>query len=237
MPMHEREAAHTFKKMALFDGLPQSTRERYEHACSWRRYKREEQIIDRLSDTHDVFFVVEGSVRIVNFSLSGREVAFGDLHAGEFFGELAAVDGKPRSASAVATSSTLLAIMPPDIFRSMMAEHPPIALAIMRRLAKIVRVATGRIMDLSTLGAYDRVCAELLRMARPSLKPDGTARIKPIPNHSDIASRVSTARETVARVLADLSRQNLVTRESDALFVRNFAGLEQSLPELGESLE
>ena len=232
-----REAAHTLKAVALFEGLAQSVRERYEHACTWRRFKPDEQIIDRMSDTHDVFFVVEGSVRIVNFSLSGREVAFGDLHAGEFFGELAAVDNKPRSASAVATSDLLLAMMPAEVFRTMLAEHPPIALAIMRRLAKIVRVATGRIMDLSTLGAYDRVCAELLRLARPTLKPDGTARIRPIPLHSDIASRVSTARETVARVLADLSRQGLVTRESDALLVRNFASLEHSVPELGESAD
>ena len=234
MRQQAKEGAHTLKGNALLDGLPQGARERYEHACLWRRYKPDEQIIDKMSDSRDVFFVVEGSVRIVNFSLSGREVSFGDLHAGEFFGELAAIDGKPRSASAVATSNTLLALMPAEVFRTMLTEHPAQALAIMRRLATIVRVATGRIMDLSTLGAYDRVCAELLRMARPVLKPDGTARIQPIPIHSDIASRVSTARETVARVLSDLQRQGLINRESDALVVRNFTRLEQSVPELGE---
>ena len=232
-----KEATHSLKHVPLFEGLAQSVRERYEHACVWRRWKAGEQIIDRMSDSRDVFFVVDGQVRIVNFSLSGREVAFGDLTSGEFFGELAAVDGKPRSASAVATTDTLLAVMPAETFRVMLTENPALGFAIMRRLATIVRVATGRIMDLSTLGAYDRVCAELLRMARPSLRPDGTARIKPFPIHSDIASRVSTARETVARVLADLTRQGLIARESDALFIRNFASLEQSVPELGEGAE
>ncbi len=232
-----KESAHTLRGISLFAGMPEAARQRYEQSCTWRRFKPEEQIIDRLSDTHDVLFVVEGRVRIVNYSLSGREISFGDLNAGELFGELAAIDGKPRSASAVATAPTLLATMSGESFRKMLSEHPAAAFVIMRRLATIVRVSTGRIMDLSTLGAYDRVCAEILRMARPNLKPDGTARISPIPIHSDIASRVSTARETVARVFADLTRQGLVKRESDALLVRNFAGLEHSVPELGESTE
>src|SRR5208282_5653575 len=70
MRQQAKEGAHTLKGNALLDGLPQNARERYEHSCLWRRYKPDEQIIDKMSDSRDVFFVVEGSVRIVNFSLS-----------------------------------------------------------------------------------------------------------------------------------------------------------------------
>jgi CRP-like cAMP-binding protein len=226
------ESEHTLKGIGLFATLPDRVRDLYERSCAWRRYKPEEQIIDKSSDTHDVLFIAEGSVRVVNYSLSGREISFDDLHAGDFFGELAAIDGKPRSATVVARSDTLLAIMPPEAFRSMVTEQPALALTIMRQLAKIVRVSTGRIMGLSTIAAHDRVRVELLRLARHALKPDGSARISPIPIHSDIASRVSTTRETVARVLGDLSRQGYIKREPDALVVLDFERLAESLEEI-----
>ena len=77
-------------------------------------------------------------------------------------------------------------------------------------------------MDLSTLGAHNRIYAELLREAReadPTAFDQGAnqARIRPMPVHSNIAARVSTARETVARVLGDLTRKGILEREADAL--------------------
>src|SRR3546814_11001643 len=87
----------------------------------------------------------------------------------------------------------------------------------MRSLATVLRRATERIMDLSTLGANNRVHAEILRLARPGLKGDNTAVVAPIPLHGDIASRVSTTRETVARVFSDLARADLVERHHDFL--------------------
>jgi CRP/FNR family cyclic AMP-dependent transcriptional regulator len=229
-----KDSAHSLKGFSLFDGWPDKVREAYEQRCAWRRYHPQEQIIDRLSDTHEVFFIASGTVRVVNYSMSGREISFDDLHAGEFFGELAAIDGKPRSATVVAMTDSVLAIMPPETFREMVTEHPALALAIMRRLAKIIRAATGRIMDLSTLAAHDRVCNELVRMARPLLKEDGTARITPIPIHSDIASRVSTTRETVARVFGELTRRGFLKREHDSLLVRDFEALEELVEEIGD---
>ena len=91
----------------------------------------------------------------------------------------------------------------------------------MTRLAQIVRSATDRIMDLSTLAANNRVHAELLRLARAGMKGENKAVIRPIPVHGDIASRISTTRETVARVLNDLARQGVVTRTKDSLLVND----------------
>ena len=232
-----KERTATLRGVSLFESLPDHTREGYEQRCAWRRFARDEQIIDQMSDTREVLFIVEGAVRIVNHSLTGREISFDDLTAGEFFGELAAIDGMPRSATAVAIADTLLAIMPPETFRRLVTEHPPIALTIMRRLAKVIRASTGRIMDLSTLAAHDRVRAELVRLARPTLKPDGTAQISPIPIHADIASRVSTTRETVARVLGELTRRGMLRREHNALVLLDFAGLEEMVEEMSEGEE
>ena len=194
--------------------------------CAWRRYRPDEQIIDHLSDTRDVCFIVEGRVRVVMFSASGREITFDDVESGGFIGELSAIDERPRSASVVAISSSLVAMMPPRVFRDMVAGHPQVALTLMRRLAAIVRAATERIMDLSTLGANNRVHAELLRLGKPGLQPDNTAVISPIPVHADIASRVSTTRETVARVFSDLTRSKILEKRGQSLTIKDYARLE-----------
>lgn len=212
--------------ITLLSGLSEPDRAAVEARCGWRQCRPDEQIIDQHSDSRDVFFVCEGMVRVVIYSLSGREVSFDDIGPGGMFGELAAIDGEPRSANVVALRDTVVATMPPDAFIQTITRHPELALPIMNRLVQIVRESTHRIMDLSTLGANNRVMAELLREARPNVADDNTAAISPIPIHSDMASRASTTRETVARVMSDLTKKNLVKRGRDAIVVLDVERLE-----------
>lgn len=217
---------------ANFDGTPllsplkQGERDQLVRQCRFRRFAPGEHIIDGQSDSRDVFFIIEGTVRVVNYSLSGREVALDDIHAGGFFGELAALDGGPRSAFVMAQGGeAVTAAMPYDVFLDLLAKKPVLGLEIMKRLARIVRQATERIMDLSTLGANNRVHAELLRQAWSSPNDGRAATITPIPLHADIASRVSTTRETVARVLNDLARSGILERKKNSLLVRDMSRL------------
>ena len=73
-----------------------------------------------------------------------------------------------------------------------------------------MRISTDWIIDFSTMGSNKRVNAEFLRLAKPGMKVENTAEISPIPVHGDIAVRVSTTRETVARVFSDLTREGIL---------------------------
>ncbi len=213
--------------IALFATLDDQERDRIARRCHWRRFHAGEQILDRHDESRDVCFIVQGRVRIVNYSLSGREVSFDDLAAGQFFGELAAIDGEPRSASVVALDPATIAFAPPAVFEEIVAGHPEMARTVFRRLACMVRLATDRIMDLTTLGANNRVHAEILRLGKAGLTDDGTAVVRPIPVHGDIASRVSTTRETVARVFSELTRDGILQRHSDHLLIADYEALEE----------
>ena len=216
----------TLDHIQLLAGLTQVQRDQLCRQCRWKRYHADEQIIDNQSDSSDIFFVVAGVVRVVNYSASGREVALEDIGPGGHFGELAALDGAPRSANVVAQEETLVAVLPAEHFHRLLRASPDVALGVMLGLARVIRQATDRIMDLSTLGANNRVHAELLRQARMVSKDGRKASIQPIPVHSDIASRVSTTRETVARVLSDLTRAGLVKRDKDALRIMDIQRLQ-----------
>jgi CRP-like cAMP-binding protein len=228
------EAHHSLAGVTLLSNLEESALRSLEQRCRWQRFAAHEQIIDHDSDSRDVYFVVEGRVRVVNYSLSGREITFDDIVAGRYFGEFAALDGQPRSANVIALTDTLVASVSPDTFLNLLRDNADMAVAVMQELAKLIRASTDRIMDLSTLGAHNRVHSELLREARAHARDDNTAVIAPIPVHGDIASRVSTTRETVARVFSDLTRQGLIKRGKNELVVLDLRRLEQLVENLRE---
>jgi CRP-like cAMP-binding protein len=227
------EPSHSLSGIPLLRSLDDAARQSLEQRCRWQRYSAHDEIIGHESGSRDVYFIIAGRVRVVNHSLSGREIAFHELDAGEYFGELAAIDEQPRSATVVALNDSLLASMSPNTFINLLQDHPQLAIEVLRELAQFVRVSTNRIMELSTLGAHNRVHSEILREARALVGEDGnSARISPIPVHADIASRVSTTRETVARVLSDLAKQGVVKREKNALVVNDLEQLEKIVNEV-----
>ena len=94
--------------ISLLKDLDKATIERLEEISDWYWYPEGELIFDRTDHGSEVYLIVEGSVRIVGHAKSGQEVAFVDLHAGQYFGELSAIDGEARSATLYALKESVL---------------------------------------------------------------------------------------------------------------------------------
>jgi CRP/FNR family cyclic AMP-dependent transcriptional regulator len=86
-------------------------------------------------------------------------------------------------------------------------------------------------VELSTLNVQQRVCAELLRLARATAHEGNAARIEPAPRHTELAHRVSTYREQVTRELSALARTGVLAREGSALVVHDLARLQRMAEE------
>ena len=100
----------------LFSELPAATLAELERRCRWVRIGSNEIVFDRDSENRDIYFVVSGGVQIVNYSRAGREIAYARVLKGGYFGELAAIDEKPRSASVVTVETSILAAVSPEVF-------------------------------------------------------------------------------------------------------------------------
>ncbi|HEX6959947.1 MAG TPA: Crp/Fnr family transcriptional regulator [Ferrovibrio sp.] len=222
----------SLERIELLADLTPAARLEVERACQWRRFAAGEQILDRNSDSRDVYFVVDGSVEVVNFSGNGREISYAIVQAGGYFGEIAAIDGERRSASVMAQTACRLAALPPKAFEALLAREPSVSLKVMRRLAVIIRANNERIMDLATLGAIQRVYRELLKLARPDPINAGGWLIYPMPKQHEIARRAATTRETVARVLANLLHGGQMTRRDKTYYLTDRAALEQAIVRL-----
>ena len=228
-------SAGSLRGVGLFQDLAEVDLEALAKRCSWRRYEAQEQIIHYHDQSRDVYFVVEGEVRAITYSLEGKEVTYRDIAAGEMFGEFAAIDGEPRSANVVALMPSYVAAMPAACFWEVLERHPSAAAFTLKLLTRQVRALTERVFEFSTLAVKNRIHAELLRLAGDHMTGDTTATIVPAPTHADIASRISTHREAVTRELNELSRQGLIKRDHGSLVILDVPRLKRMVDEvLGE---
>ncbi len=227
-----RTALVGLQRVELLAGLEPAALEALATQLAWRHVAVGEHVISRDAADRDVYLVVSGRVQVGAFSVGGRQVTYCEIGAGDLFGELAAIDGRARSADVIPIQDSLLAAMRPEVFRQLLAEHQGPREWLLRRLTGTVREMTDRVFDLSTLGVRNRVHAELLRLARLGEVSGNTARIDPAPRQGDIANRVSTYREQVTREISLLASQGVVAREGHCLVVRDMALLERMVTEV-----
>jgi CRP-like cAMP-binding protein len=211
----------SLEKIALFAGLSPETRARIEKRCNWRRYEPGEVIVDYLEASDDVFFITAGDVRVNIYSVAGKVVTFCDLGAGDMFGEMAAIDGAPRSASIEARTSSHVASIAGSAFREILQSEPGVTMALLKHFVEKVRSLSTRVYEFSALAVTNRIQAELLRLATMAPRSGKTANIAPAPTHAEIASRISTHREAVTRELNRLSRLGFIERRGGGLIVKD----------------
>ena len=220
------------RNMELLEGLAPERLDAIARQCVWRNYDAGNRIISRNAADRDVYLLVSGRVRITTYSQAGRQVTFRDIGAGEIFGEVAALDDKPRTADVIALDAALIASMPPATFRKLLADEPQLGERMLKRFASMVRALSERVIDLSTLGVQNRIHAEILRLAREAGVERNTARIDPGPKHADIASQVSTYREQVTRELSALAKAGILAKDGAALLVRDVKRLEKMVEDV-----
>lgn len=232
MAIDARPSALGLRAVKLLAGLDGDTLGELAQQCGWRRWVTGQRVTSRDTDDRDVYMVVAGKVRITAFSAAGRQVTFRDLGAGEWFGDLAAIDGQRRSADVDALEESVLASMSPAVFRRLLHEQPVVCDRVLDRLVGLVRDLSDRVFEFSTVGVQNRVHGELLRLAKESGIDRNTARLEPAPKHSDIASKISTYREQVTREISALVKQGLLQRAGGALIIPDVARLEKLVTEV-----
>ncbi len=217
--------------IALLEGLPTDDLEALAKRCRWRSFDEDEQVLAHLDGGTDVLFLTAGRLRVSLYSSSGKEVSFEDLHAGQHFGEMAAIDRKGRSASVFALEPCTVAFLSSRNFMDLLSQHFVIAQRVMTVLCRLVRRLDERVFEFSTLTVSNRIPAELLRLAGGGFE-ERTATVKPAPRHADIASRVSTQREAVTREMNVLARAGIIRQERHALYILDLPRLGQMVHEV-----
>lgn len=229
--MNVERIAEVLAASELLRGAPSTLATEVAERLQIRRFQPGQLVLGDSDPGREVFFVLSGQVRATLYSASGREVSFRDLGPGEMFGEIAAIDGGPRSANVVALVPTELGILDHRSFLDLVHREPAVADNLLRKLAGLVRSLSERVYEFS-LPVSVRIVHELLRLCEQAGATEGRVVLSPVPRHADIASRVSTHREAVSRTLAQLQREGLVVRRPGALVVDDVDRLRRWLEEV-----
>lgn len=232
MPKDVLPSSLGLREIALLEGLSPARLATLARECAWRNYAAGQRIISRDAGDRDLYLIASGRVRVTTYSAAGRQVTFRDFGRGEHFGEVAAIDGQPRSSDVLALESSLLASLSRAAFGRLLREEPIVAERLLRDLAALVRRLSERVIDLSTLGVHQRLYAEVLRLAREAGVAGNRARIEPAPKHADLASQISTYREQVTRELSALAKAGVLGKDGQALVVLDVARLDKLVQEV-----
>jgi CRP-like cAMP-binding protein len=211
---HRAEGLSVF---ALFRSLDAEALATLALRCTQRRYRRDDWIMPLNEINADIFFIQSGAVRLQMEKSADREVIFKDYQARDFFGTVSYLHGKPRKAGILALTDVTVTRMPGAVFRDVLHSYPDVCDQILLRMAGEIQHLVNRVNEFSTLDVRHRIYAELLRLLRPKAGTDHSAVISPPPRQVDIAARIGTRREPVAREMKALERAGVLRRSRGAL--------------------
>jgi len=218
----------------FFSSLDPEQGEKLAKECIWKEYEENELVIDIDEETSDVRFVITGLVRIISRLSIGKEVILGEMGPGDFFGELAAIDGETRSANVTTLYKSKLCIIPQKTFLKLIMLSPELNLDVMKVLTKRIRMLNMRLAEQSFLQAKHRIYAELLRLSKPRLGHEGQRSISPPPTQRELADRIGTRREVVSRELNALHKQDIFEKTKGALVIKNVIELQKRISDAWE---
>ena len=142
------------------------------------------------------------------------------------FGEMAAIDGLPRSAWVCSVNDCMVIKISKEIFLSYLQNNPTFSMAVMRKLSKNLRELDERLVNILSMRAEQRVCVEIISMAKPTSVEAGFYCVVEMPTHSNFANLVGLSRETVSRILSRLRSDGLVKISGNVLNILDRKGLE-----------
>jgi CRP/FNR family transcriptional regulator, cyclic AMP receptor protein len=187
--------------------------------------KKGHTVIDEGSMSTDAYFIVSGRVQVSVLNVNGRETIIRQISANRMFGELAAIDQQPRSASVIAMEDTQLAYMTATEYLDFLATVPHAALWMVREQSAQVRRLTEAVFELSTLAVGSRLHCELMRLSIAAGIHGDRVEINPAPTHADLASRIGTHREAVTRELRQLASEGIIEQTGRRLTITSIAHL------------
>ena len=172
-----------------------------------RSYRKNTVILNEGEPGDSLFVLLQGQVKVYATDENGREITYGTIVAGDYFGEMS-IDGGPRSASVMTLEPCLCALVSRAAVQQHLADEPDFAFSLVTQVIRRARAATETARRMALLDVYGRVIHTLEGQQGPasSQTPVQLTQI----THQQIASRVGASREMVSRLLKDLEKGGYV---------------------------
>lgn len=212
------------RKIPLLSNLSDEEILRVQADIRIRQYNKRDVVLQKGGIGDSLLFLLSGQLQVIDVTEDGRAVGLRMLAPGDFFGEIAVINGSMRSASVVALSPVLVALLPRATALHLFSHSPSVANQMLRFLAeKVQRDSEFRAL-LSIHNTSRRIYTflDLLKEKKPD---EELAVVENLPTHQDIANMINTSRETVTRTLLTLVQQGIIKKGTHRLIIVDPEGL------------
>jgi CRP/FNR family cyclic AMP-dependent transcriptional regulator len=170
-------------------------------------YRKNSVLLNEGEEGSNLFVLLKGSVKFFATSASGREMTYGTIDAGDYFGVMS-LDGGPRSASVMTLEPCLCAVLSHATVSEYLREEPAFAFDLVMHVIRRARAATETARSMALLDVYGRLLA-LLDERRGNVAGEDIVTLQAL-THQDIANRVGASREMVSRLLKELEKNGYI---------------------------
>lgn len=217
------------EKVPLFYGLSSEAMENLVQATSRKAYPKDTTLVEENETGETLYMIVGGKVKVTNIGPDGKEVILSVLGPGEFFGEMALLDDEPRSATVVTMEKTEMISLRRKEFFYLLENNKEILAKLLSTISGRLRHANAQIRSLALLDVLGRIARLFLDLANKEGRKllDGSIVFRR-PTHQEIASMVGTSRETVSRMIGDLSREGYIKISGKDIIINK--GMDKAFP-------
>jgi CRP/FNR family transcriptional regulator, cyclic AMP receptor protein len=186
-----------------------------------KRFPKNTVIFSKGDESDSMYVVCRGSVKVVIDDDQGKEIVLSVMGPGECFGEMAAIDGVPRSATVVTQEPAELLMVRRNDLRNLLSTNPAMTFRFLELLLARLREADEKIVTLAFLNVHARVADFLTRFA----EPQGEKWIvKAKTTHQEIADTIGCSREMVSRVLKEMLNEGALSMEGNRIVIHRKEG-------------
>ena len=203
------------KNLPLFADLPEIDLQAIVNKAVIKAYDKNAMVVTEGEFTKSLYVIISGRVKVYLDDENGKELVLDSKGPGEYFGEMVLDEG-PRSASVMTTEPSTFAVISTTVFTNLLAEHPEIALIVIKNLIRMARGLDQNVRSLAMLDVYGRVSRMLLDLA---VEQGGMLVVPEKLTHQEMATRVGTSREVINRVLRDLTVGGYIRVEDKTIII------------------
>ncbi|WP_051304660.1 Crp/Fnr family transcriptional regulator [Chitinilyticum litopenaei] len=207
----------------LFAGLPELILQRIQSELSVKHYGKNDTVIQKDSKGEELLFLLSGSLQVQDVTRDGHSITIHIIQPGDFFGELAVIDGGVRSTSVSAITPSAVGALGASFALQLLYSHPLLAERMLKQLAFLVRLASQSRAVLAINDTTQRICMQLLRFKKTTA--GGVEYLEP-PPQAVMAGMCNCSRESVSRAIAKLIQDGLVRKDGKKLLIRDLKGLQ-----------
>jgi len=207
---------HLIKQVPLFTDLAEEDLDTITKHATRRQFKKNTIILNEGDATDSLYIVEKGKAKAFLTSQNGREIILGMIGEGSCFGEVALLDGEPRSAHVMTLEPSEFLIIAHDDFQQCLKDNINIAVKLLSALVERNRELTGSIKNLALSSIYRRMVNLFLKMA---VEKDDVLIIEEKLTQQQIANLIGSSREMVNKIIQDLIEGDYINIENKKISI------------------